>query len=363
MQLPEPIRLAATADLDQIPDKPAVFLLASREGAPYLAKTTMLRRRLRRLLGGSKWFSLRGVVERVEYWPTASNLASNLIHYALTRQHFPDTYLQRIKLRNPAMVRLTLANPFPRTQVTARLGSAASTFYGPFRTRANAEEFEKQMLDFFQIRRCQDDLAPSPDHPGCIYGEMGMCLRPCQEIVGVEEYATEVQRVSEFFATGGSSLRNAMERARDRASANLDFEEAARQHQRLDRLDQTLRLRDELVTSLSNLNGVAVCASVTPGAVELRFVREGCWLAERSFALEGAGISMDSRLRAIANELETPKLTVQQRQEHLALLSRWFYSSYREGEWIGFESLADLPFRKLVRAISRVASSAGAPVE
>ena len=51
-------------------------------------------------------------------------------------------------------------------------------------------------LDLFQLRRCQEDLAPSPGHPGCIYGEMGKCLRPCQEAVSREEYAGEVEDFS-----------------------------------------------------------------------------------------------------------------------------------------------------------------------
>ena len=58
----------------------------------------------------------------------------------------------------------------------------------------------------FQMRRCQEDLAPSPAHPGCIYGEMGMCLRPCQQVVGPAEYAHEVARVVEFLRTDGRSL-------------------------------------------------------------------------------------------------------------------------------------------------------------
>ena len=43
-----------------------------------------------------------------------------------------------------------------------------------------------------------------------------------------------------------------------------------------------------------------------------------------------------------------------EKQEHLALLARWHYSTWSDGEWIGFRSLEEIPYRKLVRAISRV---------
>ena len=349
------IRIAADANLDALEDTPAVFVLHPREGgAPYVAKTNRLRRRLRRLLGESRWQSLRGVVESVEYWPTASRLAMNLSHYALARRYYPDSYLQRVKLRFPAYVKLLAGNPFPRTQVTTRLSSPPSVFYGPFRSRAAAEEFEKGMLDQFQLRRCQEDLAPSPDHPGCIYGEMAMCLRPCQEMVGESEYATEAERVREFLASNGESLVLSIERARDRASENLDFEEAARQHQRRERVEQLRRAGGELAFELSGLEGVAVNRAPRAGVVELRFFRGGAWLPAVPFALEGAGQSMDSRLREIAAQVTAARLTLGEKQEHTALLARWFYSSWRDGEWLNTKD--ELPYRKLVRAIARVAA-------
>jgi hypothetical protein len=45
---------------------------------------------------------------------------------------------------------------------------------------------------------------------------------------------------------------------------------------------------------------------------------------------------------------------VRERQEYLALLARWYYSSWRDGEWLAFDSYDDIPYRKLVNAVSRV---------
>ena len=40
--------------------------------------------------------------------------------------------------------------------------------------------------------------------------------------------------------------------------------------------------------------------------------------------------------------------------EHLAILTRWHGSSWRDGEWLGFESVEKIPYRKLVNAMGRV---------
>jgi len=350
------------ASLQKTPDRPAVFLIWPRQGAPYLARTSLLRRRLQRLLREraqpSRWLNLRPLVSRIEYWLVGSRLESSLLYFQLAKRHFPDTYLKLLKLRLPPYLKVILSNPFPRTQITTRLGGARAFYYGPFRTRAAAEQFESQALDLFQVRRCQEDLAPSPSHPGCIYGEMNMCLRPCQQAVSREEYQSEVGRLIEFLSTRGRSLLQTVTSARDRLSQEMNFEEAARQHKRLERIQQVLRLRDDLVEDAGRLCGVAVAASAAANAVELWFFCQGSWQPPRRVSfevVEGKTISLDHRLREAAASLCPRKPSLTEKQEHLALLARWYYSSWRDGEWIPLEGLDRIPYRKLVRAVSRVA--------
>jgi hypothetical protein len=359
----------STANLDEtlesVPERPAVLLVWPREGAPYLARTNVLRRRLKRLLGErsapSRFLNLRAVARQVEYWLTGSRLESSLLFYELAVRHFPETYPKLLMLRMPHYFKVILSNPFPRTQVTARLGGGRSPFFGPFRARASAEQFASQALDLFQVRRCQEDLDPSPGHPGCIYGEMNLCLRPCQQAVGAGEYASEVQRLVRFLETGGRSLEEPLAASRDRLSEELDFEAAARQHKQLEKVQQVLRLRDDLVREAGSLCGAAVTASVAAGAVELWFVLGGGWQAPVRFGFEavaGKAVSLDHRLREVVAGLNPRKLPARERQEHLALLARWYYSSWRDGEWLPFDDLDRVPYRKLVRAISRVAAPA-----
>jgi len=350
----------------QVPNNPAVFLLCPREGDPYLAKTTLLRRRLLRLLKArekpSRLLNLRHTVRRIEYTLTGSALESAILMYELARRHFPKTYLELLKLRMPTYIKLVLTNEFPRSQLTAHLGRASALHFGPFRSRASAEKFESQFLDLFQMRRCQEDLTPSPQHPGCIYGEMGMCLRPCQQVVGRDEYLHETGRVEEFLKTGGHSLLDVIESARDRYSEEMLFEEAARQHKRLEKVQEVLKLRDELARDIGRLHGVAITASAAPNAVELWIVREGQWQAQRRLSFEvqeGKPVSLDGKLREVFGTMPVRQLAMRERQEYLALLARWYYSSWRDGEWLSIEDLENLPYRRLVHAISRVAQRDG----
>ncbi|HYW45468.1 MAG TPA: hypothetical protein VE959_21580 [Bryobacteraceae bacterium] len=367
IEIADPIQLDVA--LESLPQSPAVFLLWPREGEPYLSKTALLRRRLMRLLKErekpSRLLNLRGTAVRIEYQLTGSALESSVVLFEQARQHFPDRYLELLKLRMPPYVKIVLNNEFPRSHITTHLARAAGLYFGPFRSRVSAERFESQFLDLFQMRRCQEDLVPSPQHPGCIYGEMAMCLRPCQQVVGPAEYGHEVARVTEFLRSDGRSLLEAVAHSRDRLSEEMMFEEAARQHKRVEKIQEVLKLRDELARDVDRLNGVAITRSLAPSAVEMWFVRDGWWQEPRRFAFEvreGKTVSLDHRLRETfaavieaGNTAPRRKPMVRERQEYLALLARWYYSSWREGEWLAFDSFDDPPYRKLVNAVSRVA--------
>ena len=55
----------------------------------------------------------------------------------------------------------------------------------------------------------------------------------------------------------------------------------------------------------------------------------------------------------------TPRTGVE-RMEQLAVLARWFYSSWCDGELLMVDDWAKIPYRKLVNAVSRIRARATA---
>jgi len=170
-------------------------------------------------------------------------------------------------------------------------------------------------------------------------------------VVTIEEYRSESARVEQFLRTSGGSLLETAEAARDRASAEMQFEAAERLHQRVERIVEVRALGGELARAIDKLNGVAVVRAPEIEAVDLLFLLGGSWLEPVRFSLGDAGESMDHRLREVTGALPAggpPNM------EHLSILTRWHGSSWRDGEWIAFESVEKIPYRKLVNAIGRV---------
>ena len=353
--------------LDTIPAAPAVFLLRGEntEAEPYVSKTANLRRRLYRLLGPAeertKRLNLRDRVRSIEFTLTGSDFESGFVLYSVFRQAFPKTYQSRLRFRFPPFVRMHLENEYPRASVTTRLGrsNGRSAYYGPFVSRAIAEKFMNDSLDFFKMRRCVDDLHPDPAFPGCVYSEMKMCLAPCFKGCTDSEYESEVSRVRNYFDTGGNSLVRELELRREAASADLAFEDAALIHAQMEKLKPIVSPLPEIVHRLDLLSALMIQPSHIAGAVAFFVIKAGQIVGPGTFKIQAAEFaksqSMESRVQEALGSVQSPEgKSALETMEHMAMLKRWYYRTRRIGEIFFADSNGDLPMRRIVRGISRV---------
>jgi excinuclease ABC subunit C len=401
-----------------LPAKPAVCLIEMRaeNAEPLLIRTQDLRRRLQRILGPpdpvSKRLNLREIARGIRYRLTGSRWEQTLTYYTHAKQIFPKRYRALMRLRTPAILKVSLRNAYPRCYVTRHIPvdesglPTAGGYYGPFPSRKAANAFAEKALDFFKVRRCQIKIRRDPAFPGCIYSEMKMCLAPCFAGCSKEEYDAEVHRLVQFLDTSGNSLRATIEEDRERASEDLDFERAASLHKRIEKLDDVLRLQPELARRIQDLNAVILQRTAEEQSIGVFGIHSGR-LAE-PFFLRFAEIASQPRsaehifndylegntgktqvpgaapqkpgsstTKTSVTPAPTPSATLidasavsdatpsmasnaalsatalrEQLGEHLGLISRWFYSNPREGEIFFREK--DWPYRKILRACSRL---------
>jgi excinuclease UvrABC nuclease subunit len=378
------LELDACADFDaahdaeffaRLPQRPAVFRIEPRAelpGAqPYLLRTANLRRRIERLLGQpdptSKRLNLRAYADRVFYRIAGSQFELRYLHWLHVRALWPAAYRERMHMRPPAMLKINLANAYPRCTITRRIG-ASGFYHGPFASRRSAEAFSSRFLDLFKIRRCHIKILRDPEFPGCIYSEMKMCLAPCFAGCTKPEYDVEVGRVVAFLSTAGQSLAQELEAARDSASEQQDFERARTLHRHIEKAEDVLRGVPELARRLEDLNAVVLQTAAEPQTIAIFALREGR-IAE-PFLLRFAELATQPRsAEEILREAlevraaEPPRDNPRELEDHLALLSRWYYSKPRAGE-IFFRTgpAADgWPYRRILRACSRLLAPTPAP--
>jgi excinuclease ABC subunit C len=351
-----------------LPESRGVYLFSIPGSSPHLGWSLNLRRRLTRLLLPSYTVGESGLarhfqkITALSCWAASSRLEASLLIYQITREQFPDDYLKRLRLRLPWFVAVDSYDQFARLEIVNRPARRHGSAYGPFFSRELAQRYEQELLGLFQMRRCTETLAPSPAHPGCIYGEMNQCLRPCQCAVSADEYAKEAARLEEFLATNGKTSSADLSTARERASVELDFEQAAQLHKRLEKVGAAAASRDAVIAPLDKFNGLALTRGRAEQECRLWPMLGGYWQAPvvLNFSTVTPGArSLDQELREKLASALTPGKAEQsgKRVEHLAVFSRWYYSSWRDGHWFPFAKLEDLNYRRLVREISNLSRS------
>jgi hypothetical protein len=190
---------------------------------------------------------------------------------------------------------------------------------------------------------------------------MKMCLAPCFKGCTDEEYKAEVERVRQYFDTGGDSLLRELSAERDRASADLQFENAAATHAKLDKLKPALGQLPEIVHRVDRLAGVMVQSSAESESVALFRIDGGRIFGPVTFSVQqqivagGKTPSMESRvLERLSTLPSKPVTSALEVMEHLAILKRWYYRSSRMGEIFFADASGILPLRRIVRGVSRV---------
>ena len=309
--------------------------------------------------------NLREQARRLEYSPAGSSLEALWLLYLLNKTYYPQTYRQRLRLKAPALLKLNIGNPYPRLYPTRRLARDGAAYYGPFPSRAAAERFASEFLDLFKIRRCVEDLHPDPAHPGCIYSQMKMCLAPCFLGCTDGEYQSEVSWVAASLDGAGRPLVRELETERAQASETLDFERAAKVHGKIEKVNDVLRQKPDLVRNVRELDAVLVTPGAEAKTVVFFRVAGGELRGPATLSLDEnvpTPVSLDEQIRALldplAAEADAPHALPP--WEHLSLLARWYYSSFRSGEIVMLDhplpgaQRRPLPTRALIRACRTV---------
>ena len=387
----------ASDALRQLPAGPAVVALFGHGTAdrPHLMKTANARQRLRRLLepaeGQTKRLNLRDRIARIAWREAGSEFESLLLLYrAMLLAFSAEEARKRMRLSAPFTLRFAAENRFPRIYVTNHLRRRSlPTQFGPFASRLAAERYCEAVEELFVIRRCFMELHPSPDDPGCIYGEMKKCMAPCQVRCTDEEYSLECAEVLGFLRTRGGSRVAELERERDAASAAMEFEAAASVHGRIAKVKSAAAFADELVMPLSELRCVLVmpcaardedeaphvavwsfadgcfCGPERVSLLGVRLAKEQAEVGSSLFAqpmmlapvaLDGAGAeapaSAEERMAAALTRLFGGSANdMTEFGDQLSLLKRWYYRP--EKQRVGavfFAKDGAWPVRRMVRA-------------
>jgi excinuclease ABC subunit C len=139
------------------------------------------------------------------------------------------------------LVKVNLADPIPRFQLTRLKKDDGCRYFGPFAHAGALRSTLSWMRKRFGIRSCRSPEPGELDYRRCLDHIIKNCSAPCIRKVSLEEYRQRVLQACEFLEGESRELLDQLEAEMKVAAGKLDFERAAQIRNMLDDLRRTTK--------------------------------------------------------------------------------------------------------------------------
>lgn len=310
------IRASAIPDWvpPDLPAAPGVYEFQADGGTSlYVGKSVNLRRRVRGWFYGGgprdeRLAEMLRLARRVEIERTGSDLEARLVEAERIVAGRPR-YNRALKNRARGWyLEIDHADPFPRPRTVGAPRKARARYFGPYAGRRLPDEVGRLLVRIFGLRSCSGRVVPDRDGSPCLAHGIGLCAAPCIGAEPLDGYRDRVALAERLLTNPGYGLelRERWTRRRDRASAALRFEQAARLQRRLNDLDELESRRGALDHAVAERSWMIALPHARAGMAVLFAMVRGRVLPRREVAWddpEGWGRAADTVYEARVAEL------------------------------------------------------------
>ena len=304
--LREPKRLETR--LKEIPAEAGVYLMRGSNGdILYIGKSKKLRSRVRSYFRDSQKLSdriammVRQVVE-IEFIVTDTEAEALALEANLIKQHQPYYNVLLKDDKKYPYVCITWSEDYPRIFITRKRksGKAKDRYYGPYVDTRLLRYTLHIIKRVFPLRQRRQPLFK--DRP-CLNYDMGRCPGVCQALIGPEEYRKIMQKVAMIFQGRTDELVSKLQSQMEKASAELNFEQAAKLRDQIKALfalnaDQKVSLPDDTVSR----DAIALAANEEHCCIQLFQIRAGKLVGRLGFFAEAKSGTPGAILQRVLEE-------------------------------------------------------------
>jgi excinuclease ABC subunit C len=235
--------------LRDVPHKPGVYLMKDRlNRVIYVGKARDLRKRLgthfmpsRRATADLKTRALLDSVWDFDVHLVRNEPEALLLEGKLIKEFRPKYNISFRDDKRFLLVKVNLADPIPRFQLTRLKKDDGCRYFGPFAHAGALRSTLSWMRKRFGIRSCRSPEPGELDYRRCLDHIIKNCSAPCIRKVSLEEYRERVLQACEFLEGESRELLDQLEAEMKVAAGKLDFERAAQIRNMLDDLRRTTK--------------------------------------------------------------------------------------------------------------------------
>lgn len=262
-----------------LPDSPGVYRMLNDKGdVLYVGKARALRRRvvsyanIERLPLRLK----RMVAETVEmvFVHTHTEAEALLLESNLIKKLKPRYNILMRDDKSFPYIFISGDHDFPLLTKHRGARNLKGEYYGPFASAGSVNRTIDTLQRVFMLRNCTDSYFAQRKRP-CLQYHIKRCTAPCVGFVSRADYARQVDMARAFLKGRSSEIQQNMANEMQQASAELEFEKAARLRDRIRMLTTIQSVQDINVTAVEDADVIGLHRIEGRTCIQIFFFRNG----------------------------------------------------------------------------------------
>ncbi|MCG8655230.1 excinuclease ABC subunit UvrC [Yimella sp. NH-Cas1] len=277
-----------------IPIDPGVYRFRDKDGRViYVGKAKSLRSRL------SSYFQditalhprTRTMVTTgasVEWTVVRNEVEALQLEYSWIKEFDPRFNVKYRDDKSYPYLAVTMGEEFPRAQVMRGAKRKGTRYFGPYAHAWAIRETLDQLLRVFPIRTCSSGVFKRAGQVGrpCLLGYIEKCSAPCVGDVSAEEHREIAEEFCDFMDGNTTRFVKRLEQQMNQASADLDYETAARRRDDIVALRKSLEHSAVVLGDSTDTDVFGMADDDLEAAVQVFHVRGGRVRGQRGWVVD-----------------------------------------------------------------------------
>src|SRR4051794_26057100 len=229
---------APSEKVKSFPASPGVYLMKDAQGVVlYVGKAKNLRNRAshyftKAAADDHRTSDLVKLIAGIDYLDADSEVDALLLEARLVKDIQPRFNIELKDDKSFPYLQIRVRADFPRVEFTRKPKRRGVKLYGPFTSARSLRQAIQVLQRIFQFRTCTLDIKDGDDRwrwfRPCLLHSIRQCTAPCNFRVTKEAYRKQIRSLRMVLEGKKEKLLKEMDRDMQAASAELNFEKAAR---------------------------------------------------------------------------------------------------------------------------------------
>lgn len=226
-------------------------------------------------------------VSRFEYIIVETEFEALVLECNLIKQYMPYYNILLKDDKAYPYIKITVKDAFPKVLLCRKIKKDGDMYFGPYPNTKVINETIDLIKTVFNIRSCNRIL---PRDTGksrpCLNYQIKKCSAPCAGLISREEYGKQIGKVIDFLNGKQSDVIEFLEKSMYDASAETDFERAAKIRDKINSIRQIREKQKITSTNLNNKDVISVADIGDFACIMVLIVRDGKMLNREHFILK-----------------------------------------------------------------------------